>query len=88
LIANYGLQILISGKINLNGQKFKEYFESIEVLSKKYKSNFFAPKKEQLTENILINYGCDLGLILSNIETGNLIQLDYFASGTPVIYTK
>ena len=55
---------------------------------KKYPSNFFAPKKEYLTENILINYGCDFGLILSNIENGNLIQHDYFASGAPVITYK
>ena len=88
LITNYGLQILISGKINLNGQKYKEYSESIEALSKKYPSNFFAPKKDYLTDNILINYGCDFGLILSNIETGNVIQHEYFASGTPVIAYK
>ena len=88
LITNYGLQILISGKINLSGQKYKEYSESIEALSKKYPSNFFAPKKDYLTDNILINYGCDFGLILSNIETGNVIQHDYFASGTPVIAYK
>ena len=88
LITNYGLQILISGKINLNGQKYKEYSESIDALSKKYPSNFFAPKKDYLTDNILINYGCDFGLILSNIETGNVIQHDYFASGTPVIAYK
>ena len=88
LITNYGLQILISGKINLSGQKYKEYSESIDALSKKYPSNFFAPKKDYLTDNILINYGCDFGLILSNIETGNVIQHDYFASGTPVIAYK
>lgn len=88
LIQNYGLQILISGKINLNGQKYKEYIENIESLSKKYPYNFFAPKKDYLTDNILINYGCDFGLILSTIETGNIIQHEYFASGTPVIAYK
>ena len=88
LIQNYGLQILISGKINLSGQKYKEYSESIDALSKKYPSNFFAPKKDYLTDNILINYGCDFGLILSTIETGNIIQHEYFASGTPVIAYK
>ena len=41
-----------------------------------------------MTDNILINYGCDFGLILSTIETGNIIQHEYFASGTPVIAYK
>ena len=88
LIQNYGLQIIISGKMNLNGQKYKEYLESIESLLKKYPYNFFAPKKDYLTDNILINYGSDFGLILSTIETGNVIQHDYFISGTPVIAYK
>ena len=88
LIQNYGLQILISGKINLNGQKYKEYLEKIETLLKKYPYNFYAPKKDYLTDNILINYGSDFGLILSTIEMGNIIQHDYFISGTPVIAYK
>ena len=88
LIQNYGLQILISGKMNLSGQKYKEYLENIESLIKKYPYNFFAPKKDYLTDNLLVNYGSDFGLILSTIETGNTIQHDYFASGTPIIAYK
>ena len=88
LIQNYGLQIIITGKMSLNGQKYKEYLESIESLLKKYPYNFFAPKKDYLTDNILINYGSDFGLILSTIEVGNVIQHDYFISGTPVIAYK
>ena len=85
LIQNYGLQILISGKINLNPQKLKQYLEITESLSQKFPNNFFAPKKDYMTDNILISYGCDFGLILSTIETGNIIQHEYFSSGTPVI---
>ena len=88
LIQNYGLQILISGKINLSGQKYKEYLENIESLAKKYPYNFFAPKKDYLVDNILINYGSDFGLILSKIENGNILQHEYFISGTPVIAYK
>ena len=88
LIQNYGLQILITGKMNLTGQKYKEYIENIESLSKKYPYNFYATKKDYTTDNILINYGSDFGLILSKIETGNAIQHDYFISGTPVIAYK
>ena len=88
LIQNYGLQILISGKINLNGQKYKEYLENIESLTKKYPYNFYAQKKDYSSDNILINYGSDFGLILSQVETGSTIQHDYFISGTPVIAYK
>ena len=85
LIQNYGLQILISGKINLSGQKHKEYIETIEALTKKYPYNFFAQKKDYTSDNILINYGSDFGLVLIQNETGSTIQHDYFISGTPVI---
>ena len=88
LIQNYGLQILISGKMNLNGQKYKEYLEKIESLIKKYPYNFYAPKKDFTSDNILINYGSDFGLVLSKIETGGILQHDYFISGTPVIAYK
>ena len=74
--------------MNLTGQKYKEYIENIESLSKKYPYNFYATKKDYTTDNILINYGSDFGLILSKIETGNAIQHDYFISGTPVIAYK
>ena len=88
LIQNYGLQILISGKINISGQKYKDYVQNIESLLKKYPYNFFAPKKDYLTDSILINYGADFGLILSTVETGGVLQHEYFISGTPVIAYK
>ena len=81
MIQNYGLQILISGKINLSGQKHKEYIETIEALTKKYPYNFFAQKKDYTSDNILINYGSDFGLVLIQNETGSTIQHDYFISG-------
>ena len=88
LIQNYGLQILITGKISLSGQKYKDYVQNIESLIKKYPYNFFAPKKDYLTDSILINYGADFGLVLSKVETGGVTQHEYFISGTPVIAYK
>ena len=51
-IQNYGLQILISGKIYLSGRKFKEYTKTIDVLTKKYPYNFLAQKKDYTSDKI------------------------------------